>query len=174
MNDTYVTLVGNAVEDPVRRPMKDGDHFTTFRFASTPWRWDADRREYVDGPTLYATVCAFRGLRAGVEDSVRKGQPLVVHGRLRVKPWSSGEKSGTNVEVEALTVGHDLARGSASFTRHGRAHLQSATPSPRALPVAESGPAIQEAFEERLARGLQPTPAIDPAAADTDEYVVAS
>jgi hypothetical protein len=36
---------------------------------------------------------------------------------MRVREWSTSEKSGTSVEVDALTVGHDLARGVTTFAK---------------------------------------------------------
>ena len=116
MNDTYVTIVGNAVEDPVRRTTNSGDPFVHFRLASTPRRRTASG-EYVDGDTSFVDVHAFRGLARNAAASIAKGQPLVVHGRLRVREWTSGESRGTNVEIEAAHIGHDLRWGSAAFTK---------------------------------------------------------
>lgn len=116
MNDTYVTIAGNAVEDPVRRTTNSGDPFVHFRLASTPRRRTASG-EYVDGDTSFVDVHAFRGLARNAAASIAKGQPLVVHGRLRVREWTSGESRGTNVEIEAAHIGHDLRWGSATFTK---------------------------------------------------------
>lgn len=116
MNDTYVTIAGNAVEDPVRRTTSQGDPFVHFRLASTPRRRTASG-EYVDADTSFVDVHAFRGLARNAAASIAKGQPLVVHGRLRVREWSSGESRGTNVEIEAAHIGHDLRWGSAVFTK---------------------------------------------------------
>ena len=41
----------------------------------------------------------------------------MVSGKLRVRDWDNGERSGTSVEVEADSIGHDLSWGSAVFTR---------------------------------------------------------
>jgi single-strand DNA-binding protein len=56
-----------------------------------------------------------------VRDSVRKGEPVIVHGRLRTDVWEreDGQSSITYV-VEATYVGHDLTRGTASFDRSVR------------------------------------------------------
>lgn len=116
MNDTYVTIAGNAVEDPVRRTTSGGDPFVHFRLASTPRRRTASG-DYVDGDTSFVDVHAFRGLARNAAVSIAKGQPLVVHGRLRVREWTSGESRGTNVEIEAAHIGHDLRWGSAAFTK---------------------------------------------------------
>ncbi len=127
MNDTYVTIAGNAVEDPVRRLTSTGDPFVHFRLASTPRRRTASG-EYVDGDTSFVDVHAFRGLARNAAASIAKGQPLVVHGRLRVREWSSGESRGTNVEIEAAHIGHDLRWGSAVFTKTSTEAAASARP----------------------------------------------
>ena len=69
MNDTYVTIAGNAVEDPVRRLTSTGDPFVHFRLASTPRRRTASG-EYVDGDTSFVDVHAFRGLARNAAASI--------------------------------------------------------------------------------------------------------
>lgn len=182
MNEPEVTLRGHAVEDPVRRRTRAGDCFVTFRFASTPWRYDAVRREYADGETLFATVSAFKGLGRGVEESIRKGHPLVVHGRLRLRPWTNGERSGAAVGIEAIAVGHDLNRGSSRFVRHGQDSQHSSTAAPAGgkpdhIVSIAAGSATEAAApaSSDLEHNAQPKalpPPIDPATADTDQYVV--
>ena len=49
--------------------------------------------------------------------SIQKGQRVIVSGRLRVRDWSTDDKHGTNVEIDADAVGHDLSWGTTSFTR---------------------------------------------------------
>ena len=46
-----------------------------------------------------------------------------VIGRLRVREWSTEEKSGVAVEVDATAVGHDLSRGTAVFTRYRKEQM---------------------------------------------------
>ena len=48
---------------------------------------------------------------------MNKGDRLVVAGKLRVRDWDNGERSGTTVEIEAASIGHDLAWGTSNFTR---------------------------------------------------------
>lgn len=116
MNETYVTMIGNAVEDPVRRTTQSGTPFVTFRMASTVRRRRPDG-EYEDAGTSFVSVMAFRQLARNIADSVSKGQPLVVNGRLRVNRWRTEERSGVSVEIDANSVGHDLSRGVSKFTK---------------------------------------------------------
>lgn len=117
MNETQVTMIGNAVEDPVRRVGKTGTTFVTFRLASTVRRRHPDTGAFVDVGTNFITVLAFRQLAANVAASVRKGQPVLVTGRLRITQWSAGERTGTSVELDATSVGHDLSWGQSSFIK---------------------------------------------------------
>ena len=62
-------------------------------------------------------MTCFRQLAINVVGSIAKGQRIVVVGRLRVRDWENGDRAGTTVEIDADALGHDLAWGSAVFTR---------------------------------------------------------
>lgn len=117
MNETYTTIHGNAVEDPVRRLTHAGDPYVTFRLASTESRRRGGSGEFYDVGTSFFHVRAFHQLARNVDRSVRKGQPVIVHGRLRLREWIDGDRRGTSAELEATSVGTDLRRGTAVFTR---------------------------------------------------------
>ena len=38
-------------------------------------------------------------------------------GKLKVRQWQDADKSGTNVEIDAIAIGHDLNRGTSEFTK---------------------------------------------------------
>jgi single-strand DNA-binding protein len=121
MNETYVTISGNVVETPVRRATRAGVPFVTFRLASTVRRLDPASNSYVDAGTSFVNVTAFRGLGINVDACVERGQPVIVHGRLKVTHWVSAERSGTSVDIDAQSIGHDLSRGQARFSKVARA-----------------------------------------------------
>lgn len=124
MNESFVTVVGNVVSDPVSRPTKMGRPFASLRVASTTRRWDTETRTFVDGSTNYVNVAAFNALAANVMASVRKGHPVIVYGRLRVNQWQNDKgEPRTSVEVDAYTLGHDLTRGQSTFTKPDRVQL---------------------------------------------------
>lgn len=116
-NETLVTLQGwiggevslrQAGEVPV----------ASFRVGCTPRRWSRRTETWGDAETQWYTVSAWRGLAENCAGSLHKGQPVVVHGRLAARTWTG--KDGVEVtthEVEAVLVGHDLARGTTVFTR---------------------------------------------------------
>ncbi|MEV8452071.1 single-stranded DNA-binding protein [Streptomyces sp. NPDC052095] len=124
MNETLVTLVGNAATGVEFRETATGG-MARFRFAVTPRRWDREKQLWADGHTSFYTVWAWRSLAWNLSGSVSIGEPLVVHGRLKVREEEREGQRRTSVDIEAVAVGHDLTRGTAAFRR-----LSKAEPSP--------------------------------------------
>ncbi|MFJ9029442.1 single-stranded DNA-binding protein [Streptomyces sp. NPDC102274] len=120
MNDTVVTVVGNVATGVEFRESATGG-VARFRFAATGRRWDRQKNGWADGPTSFYTVWAWRTLGANLAASVSVGEPLVVHGRLRVREDEREGQRRTSVEIDAMAVGHDLTRGTAAFRRVTRA-----------------------------------------------------
>ncbi len=120
MTEINVSLNGNVVSEPVMVPTKSGVSMCSVRVAVNSRRFDKAAQIWLDGDTTYFNVTAWRGLAENVGSSVKKGDPVVVVGKLRVREWNKEEKSGTSVEVEASSIGHDLSRGSSQFTRGSR------------------------------------------------------
>lgn len=116
MTDT-ITLTGLVATDPRHIVTSDGLAITNFRLASTQRRFDKKEQRWVDAETNWYTVTGFRQLALNVIASVKKGERVVVSGRLKIRSWDNGEKTGMNVEVEADAVGHDLAWGTSGFNR---------------------------------------------------------
>jgi single-strand DNA-binding protein len=123
MNETYVTVSGNVVGDPVVRATSANVPFVTFRVASNVRRMNFKTGEYTDAGTNFVNVTAFRALGVNLANSLMKGQPVLVYGRMRINQWVNGERSGTTVEIDAYNVGHDLTWGQATFTKVARPQL---------------------------------------------------
>ena len=123
MNETYVTVSGNVVGDPVVRATGANVPFVTFRVASNVRRMNVKTGEFADAGTNFVNVTAFRALGVNLANSLKKGEPVIVYGRMRINQWVNGEKSGTTVEIDASNVGHDLSRGQAKFTKVAKAQL---------------------------------------------------
>ncbi len=117
MNDTTITLVGN-VATRVEYKESAAGAVARFRFAVTARRWDREKDVWTDGATSFYTVWARRMLATNLAGSVSVGEPLVVHGRLRVRDEEQRDgKRWFSADIEALAVGHDLARGTSAFRR---------------------------------------------------------
>ena len=120
MNDTTITLTGWLGGDVNLRDA-NGVPVAGFRVATTPRRYNRRTDEWVDGDTQWYSVTAWRQLGQNCAESLRRGDPVVIHGRLTAETWKN--KAGlevTSMEVEATFVGHDLGRGVSRFTRNPR------------------------------------------------------
>lgn len=114
--DAQVTisgLVGSTVEF---RPNQFNTTQATFRLGCTP---RVNRPGgWADGKTIWITVSCKWSLAENVAASVRKGDAVLVQGKLRT--WSWPDKNGVIQErlvIEATSVGHDLSRGTTTFQR---------------------------------------------------------
>ncbi|MFG3303995.1 single-stranded DNA-binding protein [Streptomyces wuyuanensis] len=154
MSDVMVTLVGNVATAVEYRESASGGR-ARFRFAVPSRRWDRQRDGWTDGPTSFFTVWAWRALGANLAASVAVGEPLVVHGRLRVREEEWEGKLRTSVDVDAVAAGHDLTRGTSAFRRVTRTEAQPAghqavattamAPSPFVPPAGPAAPAVPTA-----------------------------
>jgi single-strand DNA-binding protein len=116
MTDT-ITLTGFVATDPKVITTAEGLAITSFRLASSQRRFDKGSEKWVDGETNWYSITTFRQLATNAAVSLHKGERIVVTGKLRIRDWKNGEKSGTNVDVEADALGHDLSWGTAAFSR---------------------------------------------------------
>ncbi|MFC5928481.1 single-stranded DNA-binding protein [Cryobacterium melibiosiphilum] len=103
-----ITLTGIVATDPRHIVTTDGVAITTFRLASGQRRFDRSTNSWVDADTNWYTVSTFRLLARNVARSVQKGQHVMLTGKLRLREWKSGDRSGTSIEVTADSLGHDL------------------------------------------------------------------
>ena len=121
MRETYMHVAGVVATDPTVRKFDDGRQVMSFRVASTSRRYDNATKAWVDGQTLWVKVSCWRELAENAAECVRKGDRLMVWGRVRTEQWK-GEDGGqrSDLAVEAEGLGHDLAFGVATFVRRRR------------------------------------------------------
>jgi single-strand DNA-binding protein len=118
MNETMVTLVGHVATEPAMRITTGGARVTSFRLASTERRFDKGVNDWRDAFTTFFTVTTWRNMAENVATSVKKGQPVVVHGRLRDSSYEAKDGQWRTVlEVEAFALGQDLSRGVSTFIK---------------------------------------------------------
>lgn len=117
MNDTYLTIVGNVVDEPRQRNTNSGHAVTNFRIASTSRRFDRESNRFVDNSTLFVNVTCWRAMAENVGLSLKKGQPVIVTGRYYQREYTVDEQVRFSYELEASSVGHDLSRGTAEFKK---------------------------------------------------------
>jgi single-strand DNA-binding protein len=117
--DTNIVVVGNVLAAPEwRRITSSNSLVANFRVASTARRFDRETNRWIDGNSLRVRVTAWRRLAEGVASSIMVGDPVVVYGRLYSRDWQDQEGNNrVSYEMEAFSIGHDLARGRAKFFR---------------------------------------------------------
>jgi single-strand DNA-binding protein len=115
-----LTLTGLIATTPRHIVTSEGLAITSFRLASQQRRFDKDSGAWADADTNWYTVTAFRELAINSAQSLNKGDRVVTVGRLKVKDWSNDDRSGTTVEVEAESLGHDLHWGTSEYHRVAR------------------------------------------------------
>lgn len=116
MTDT-ITLTGLVATEPKHLTTGEGLPITSFRLASSLRRFDRKTNVWVDAGTNWYTVSAFRRLALGAAASISKGDRVIVTGRLRLRDWTSADKTGKSIEVDADALGHDLNWGTAKYMR---------------------------------------------------------
>lgn len=116
MTDT-ITVRGLVATTPRHLVTSEGLAITSFRVASPNRRYDKTKGEWIEGETNWFTVTTFRSLAVHSAQSIKKGDRVIVIGTLRIRDWHTDERTGTTVDIEAASIGHDLAWGTTVFTR---------------------------------------------------------
>jgi single-strand DNA-binding protein len=124
MADITVCVAGNLVSDVAFQVTGRGDALARFRVASTAKRWDRGTGRWVDGDTTYWNVTAWRRAAENARESLAKGHPVVVTGRLRQRTVDRPVEGAAGVtvpvtytDIEASSFGLDLSRCRARFVR---------------------------------------------------------
>ena len=144
MNETMICAVGNVATQPVYRELATGAS-VRFRLAATARYLDREKREWTDGHTNFFTVWANRQLATNVSGSINVGDPVVVQGRLKIRSEvREGQPSWTSADIDAVAIGHDLARGTSAFRRTQRAETAGSGAPARPEPSWETPPAETE------------------------------
>jgi single-strand DNA-binding protein len=127
MNINEITMNGNVVFDPRFSGGNGKKSRTLIRIAHTQRRRESDGT-WVDGDTTFIDVICWGLLAENVVESVSKGSPVIVSGRLRSRTVETVETSlgadsntansgrtTTYFEIIASAVGPDLSRGATQF-----------------------------------------------------------
>ncbi|MDR5699891.1 single-stranded DNA-binding protein [Agromyces aerolatus] len=117
MSTDLITVTGVVGSDP--RAIVTGQQLpiTSFRLASSRRFYNRATGAWEDAGTNWYTVSAFRQLAFNANASLRKGEHVVVHGRLKQRPWQAGDRAGVAIEIEADAIGHDLSWGMTQLQR---------------------------------------------------------
>jgi single-strand DNA-binding protein len=120
VGEVVVTVQGRIGSDVEFKSAENGGMgLAVFRLGSTARFYHRGENRWKDRPTTWFTVECWRTLAENAGKSLRKGQPVIVTGRLKTSEWTSGEgEAKSKTVLDAFTIGHDLARGTAVFTKN--------------------------------------------------------
>jgi single-strand DNA-binding protein len=115
-----ITMTGNIVFDPEFSGGNGKKSRTKFRIASTSRHRDPSGA-WVDGDTVFIDVVCFDSLAENVVQSLGRGSPVIVNGRLKMRTVEravespDGQSTGrtrtvTYTSIIASAVGPDLSR----------------------------------------------------------------
>jgi single-strand DNA-binding protein len=144
-NEAQISVVGYVASEPSYVKVGRNDiPKLTMRVAWTTRRRDAASGQWVDANTSFVWVTCWRRLADNLATCLRKGDPVVLRGRLDVRSFVGRDgQRRTSVEVDANTLGHDLNRGVAGFRRvfdkAGRTAEETAADR-EGVPVGEDAP----------------------------------
>lgn len=119
--DTQITITGNLVDDPEMRYTPSGQAVANFRIASTPRFLDKATNEWKDGDSLFLSCNVWRQSAENVAESLQRGMPVIVMGRLKQRSYETkqGEKR-TVYEVEVDDIGPSLRNATAKISKASR------------------------------------------------------
>ncbi|QCR53712.1 single-stranded DNA-binding protein [Brachybacterium sp. SGAir0954] len=110
---TVITIRGNLTEDPQPKTQGNG---AKLRVAVTDSYFDRESQTWKDLRSEFYTVFTGPALGANVLSSVRKGNPVVVTGRLSTNTWQDDAGTDrTDLQINADSVAVDLVWGSATY-----------------------------------------------------------
>ena len=157
-----ITLTGLVATAPRHIVTNEGLTISSFRLASAQRRFDRGQEKWIDVDTNWYTITAFRQLGVNCAGSISKGDRVLVTGRLKIREWTNGERTGTTIDIEAESIGHDLSWGTSVFSRtisssSARSSTDSASEVGSEAPAGEGSEGPAEAWTSG-----------EPADADTD------
>jgi single-strand DNA-binding protein len=127
INDAFFSVSGYVATQPKKGVTRAGTKTLTFRIGWTPREVSRQTGEWADLPSSFASVTCYRKIAENAAYCLRKGDPIVLKGTLRVREYD--DQAGTrrnSVDVVADFLGHDLAKGTSNFTKHSQRSQQTA------------------------------------------------
>jgi single-strand DNA-binding protein len=117
-NEAYITLIGFVATQPKKGRTKTGALALSMRVGWTPRALNRDTGEWSDLPSSFLTVQCYRKVAEHGSVCLRKGDPIVVRGTIRVREFEDQKgQRRSSVEVQADSIGHDIGRGISTFSK---------------------------------------------------------
>lgn len=106
MAEARITIDGNLTADPELRFVPSGAATARFTVASTPRVKKGDQWE--DGETTFLAVTVWRELAEGAAETLRKGDNVVVTGKLKQRSYEKDGQKRTVYEIDGEFVGKSV------------------------------------------------------------------
>ncbi|GLY67126.1 single-stranded DNA-binding protein [Amycolatopsis taiwanensis] len=155
VGETPVTVVGTVVSEVALKRVGENEHeLATFLLRASERKYDKEKSGWYDHRVFSIRVKCWRKLAATVHDVLRRGDPVIVAGRLFVSDFETSDGQARSVpEIEAWAVGPNLMLCKATVEREraepGRSPATETTwhpPVPAgAKPHAQAGERVQAA-----------------------------
>ncbi|MFC9353568.1 single-stranded DNA-binding protein [Arthrobacter sp. NPDC057013] len=117
MTDT-ITVRGFVATEIRSSTTPGGVPTASFRLGSAERRFDKAANAWVDGNINWFTVQGYRQLAGNMGCSIKKGQRVIIVGKLKMRSWEKEGRVYHDAEIDADAVGHDLKWGTANFIRN--------------------------------------------------------
>ena len=160
INEAQFSVSGFVATQPKSGMTKTGTRTLSMRVGWTPRSYDRKTSEWADQPSSFITVQCYNKAAEHGYVCLRRGDPVVVRGTLRVREYvdQNGVRR-SSVDVHADSIGHDLSRGIAVFNKTRAQVEQTAYEHERAMAAAEGRnplPGDREAAERDSEHGTRP------------------
>ena len=112
-----ITIRGFVATDVTTSTTTTGVGTASFRLGSPSRHFDKTSGTWVEDYMNWFTVQGYRQLAGNMGCSIKKGQRVIVVGRLKLASWERDGRIFHKAEINADAVGHDLKWGSAHYIR---------------------------------------------------------
>lgn len=120
--ENQITLRGYLTAEPkLYQKTPQAVPVTELRVGCSPRRLNHETGEWQELPTSYYRVKCWRRLAINAVSSLHKGDRVLIRGRFSMTNWvDSQQRQRSSLEIEADTLGHDLAYGWSHYLRGTR------------------------------------------------------
>jgi single-strand DNA-binding protein len=120
--DNQITLRGYLTAEPkFYQKTSTAVPVTEIRVGSTPRRLNRETGEWQDAAPSYYKIRCWRRLAINAASSLHKGDMVVVRGKFYMNTWTDNQqRPRATLEIEADSLGHDLAYGWSHYLRGSR------------------------------------------------------
>jgi single-strand DNA-binding protein len=119
VGETPVTVVGTVVSEVALKRVGDNEHeLTTFLLRTSERKYDKEKSGWYDHRHFSIRVKCWRKLAVTVHDVLRRGDPVIVAGRLFISDFETADGQARSVpEIEAWAIGPNLMLCKAAVER---------------------------------------------------------